>query len=237
MDSVKNNEMPQEQPADEAPLSPPFYKRLIDLFFSPGKLGDDLAANPVWAAALILTTALIVTSIALIPPEIFVEMQRQAILQSGREVPVMPDSVMEVMRWVTPIAAGLSVFVFTFIFAGLYALIFAFIMGDEGKYRQYLAVTAHAMIIPAFAGLMITPLRISTENPNLTLNFASFMFFLSDGYLLNFFKAMDLTSIWSGLVIAMGAHSIDNRRSFASAAMVPIGLTVVIGLIAARLMP
>jgi len=237
MDSVENDELPQEQPAEEAPPASPFYRRLVDLFFSPGKLGDDLAANPVWAAALILATVLIVASMALIPPEVFAEMQREAILRSGREVPAMPDSMIEIMRWVTPIAAGLSVFVFTFVFAGIYAVIFAFIMGDEGKYRQYLSVTAHAMIIPALAGLIITPLRISSGDPQLTFNLASFMFFLSDGYLLNFFKAMDLTSIWSGLVIAMGAHSIDNRRSFASAAMVPIGLMVVFGLIAARFMP
>jgi hypothetical protein len=63
------------------------------------------------------------------------------------------------------------------------------------------------------------------------------MFFLEDGYLLNVFKAFDLTQIWASLVIAQGATAIDSRRSFGSAAAFIIGLLLVVALIAARFMP
>jgi hypothetical protein len=87
-------------------------------------------------------------------------------------------------------------------------------------------VLAHAWFIAAVFALALTPLRISTGNPQFTVNLASFFFFLPEGYLLNVLRALDLSQIWSTLVFAQGAHAIDSRRSFGSAA--GVGLTVVL---------
>ena len=141
------------------------------------------------------------------------------------------------IRWITPVFAILGTVLMTFFSAGLYALIFAFVLGDQGKYRQYLAITAHAVFIPALVGLFLTPLRISTENPQFTLNLGSFFFFLPSGYLLGVLTAMDLTQIWSSLVVAQGARAIDNRRSFASAAAILIAIVFVFALIFGRFIP
>ena len=82
-------------------------------------------------------------------------------------------------------------------------------------------------------GLLITPLRISTGDAQLTLNLASFLFFLEDGYVLNVFRMLDITQIWSTLVIAQGAHAIDSRRSFGSAAAILLTITLLfIGVVA-----
>jgi hypothetical protein len=75
-------------------------------------------------------------------------------------------------------------------------------------------------LIALLVGLLLTPLRISTGNAQFTLNMASFAFFLPEGYFLNVLQALDLTQIWSTLVIAQGAHAIDKRRSFKSAATI-----------------
>ncbi|MBT3325307.1 MAG: hypothetical protein HN396_03550 [Gemmatimonadales bacterium] len=240
------SEMPQhemnepaetQEAAEEGPTVPPFYKRMVDVFFNPGALVEALAAKPVFGAAVLAGVVLIAVQMALIPVEVFMEIQREAILESGNELPEISDTIVQVTKIATPIFAAISTALFTFIFAGVYTLIFAFILGDEGRYRQYLSVTAHAWLIPLFFGLLITPLRISTGNPQLTMNLGSFMFFLEDGYLLNVFKAFDLTQIWASLVIAQGATAIDSRRSFGSAAAFIIGLLLVVALIAARFMP
>ena len=139
------------------------------------------------------------------------------------------------MRFVFPSIAVLSTLVFALIFAGFYTLVFAFILGDDGRFKQYLAVLAHSWFIAALFGLLLTPLRLSPGDPQFTLNVASF-FFLPDGYLLKVFRALDLAQIWSMLVFAQGAHAIDKRRSFGSAAAIALTVMLGITLVAARFM-
>ena len=218
------------------PAFPSLPKRLLYVFVSPGKLTELLAEDPKWVAALAASAVLIGISMALIPVEVFLDAQRQAALERGVDFPEMPDRMLNAMRFVFPSIAVLSTVVFSFVFAGFFTFVFVFTLGDEGRFKQYLAVLVHSWFIAALFGLLATPLRIATGDPQLTLNVASFFFFLPDGYLLNVFRALDLTQIWSLLVFAQGAHAIDKRRSFGSAAA--IGLTVMLGiaLVAARFM-
>ena len=125
----------------------------------------------------------------------------------------------------------------SFLVAGVYGIVFGFILGDSGSYRQYLAIVAHASFVPAIAGLLYTPLRIVTVDPQFQLSIASFLVFMPDGYWLSFFRVMDLTQIWSMLIVAEGASAIDHRRTFASAALVLLGLLAALALIVARFIP
>ena len=138
---------------------------------------------------------------------------------------------MNIMRYGTPVLAMIGTFLRTVVFAGLYWLIFSFVLGDEGRYRQYLAIGAHALFVPALIGLALVPLKIMTGDAQATLNLGSFLFFLPDGYWSNVFRLMDLTGIWSALIIAQGAHSIDAKRSFGSAAAILIAIVFIVALI------
>lgn len=216
---------------------PSLAARLVAVFFSPGRLMEQLAAHPRWAAALLVSTLVIGVSMVLIPPEIFFEVQRQAALERGVEMPELSDRAIRVMRVVIPVSTVLMTAAFSFFFAGLYTVVFAFVLGDEGRYTQYLAVVSHAWFIAALFGLLVTPLRISTGDPQFSLNVGSFFFFLPDGYWSNVLRVLDLTQIWSTLVIAQGAHAIDRRRSFGSAAAILLGMLVAVALVVARFMP
>ena len=96
---------------------------------------------------------------------------------------------------------------------------------------------SHAWFIPSLVGLALTPLRISTGDLQLTLNLASFMFFLPEGYLLNVFRVTDLTFVWSSLIVAQGAHAIDRRRTFRSAAVLLLGVLAFYALLFGRFIP
>lgn len=216
------------------PQLPPIHERLIMVFLSPGTLMARLAAEPAWAAALIASLVLIVASIVVIPVDLFMEAQRQAILEAGGDVGDMPQGMADAMRFIIPIGALLSTSIITFLMAGLYTIIFAFILGDEGGYKQYLAVLVHAMFIPAVFSLLVTPLRISTENPQFTVNLAGLFAFLSDGYFLNVLRLLDVSQIWSTLVFAQGVHQIDPRRSFGSAATISFVLLLAFIAVMAR---
>lgn len=226
----------EERVIHEADL-PSLPKRLFDVLFSPGRLTEQLTENPKWIGALLVSASVVGLSMALIPVDVFLEFQRLQALERGVEFPELPDRVINITRIIVPTVTVVTTMLFSFIFAGLYTLIFAFILGDEGRYAQYLAVVSHAWFIAALFGLLITPLRISTGDPQLTLNLASFLFFLPDGYFLNVFRVLDLTQIWSTLVIAQGAHAIDKRRSFSSAATILLIMLLGVALIAARFIP
>lgn len=215
---------------------PSLPARLLAVFVSPGRLMEALAKNPRWIGAMLVTIALIGLGTVLIPAELFMEAQREAALERGMDAPEMTERAIRTMGIVIPLAATLFSGLMMAVFAGVYFIVFAFILGDEGRYVQYLAAVAHAWFIAALLSLALTPLKISTGDPQFTLNLASFLPFLSDGYVLNVFRALDLTQIWSTLVIAQGAHAIDRRRSFPSAVAILLVILFIVALIGARFM-
>ncbi len=210
---------------------PSLFTRFIDVFFSPGKAMEAVARNPAWVGALLVGVFLIALATALIPFEMVMEGQRQAQLEAGRDVPEMPEALVNAMRYISPIIALITVTIISFLVAGLYWLIFSFMLGDEGRYRQYLAVGTHASLIPAVALLALVPLKLMTGDAALTLNLGNILFFLPEGYLAAAAKALDLIGVWSVLVVAQGAHAIDSKRSFGRAAAILLTLTFAMALI------
>ena len=215
---------------------PGIHRRFVDTFFSPSKMNAYLAAEPRWVVALVVSVALMGLQVALIPSEVWESLIReQSLAQGGTPLP-MPDWVTDWMGMLAAVGAAMTTAIAIPIGAGFLTVIFAFVLGDEGSYRQYLAVTAHSFFIPALVGLLIIPLKIATQDPQLTLNLGSFFFFLPSGYWLGVLTAMDLTQIWSSLVIAQGAHCIDRSRSFRSAVVILLSLMLAMALIVGRFM-
>ena len=216
---------------------PGIHRRFVDTFFSPSKMNAYLAAEPRWVVALVVSVALMGLQVALIPSEVWESLIReQSLAQGGTPLP-MPDWVTDWMGILAAVGAAMTTAIAIPIGAGFLTVIFAFVLGDEGSYRQYLAVTAHSFFIPALVGLLIIPLKIANQDPQLTLNLGSFFFFLPSGYWLGVLTAMDLTQIWSSLVIAQGAHCIDRSRSFRSAVVILLSLMLAMALIVGRFMP
>ena len=204
---------------------------------APGKLAVALAEHPAWALALIVGGVLVVAQTALIPPEVWDSMFRETMLQQGREMPEGFGAGGTIMRVSAVVGGTIMYFLISFLFAGIVTLALVFFLGDEGRYKQYLASLTHAWLIPGLVGLALVPLRISEQNPQLTLNLGSFFFFLPDGYLLKVFTMLDLSQMWAWLVMAQGAHAIDPRRSVGSAATLLIGISVVLAMIFALFVP
>ena len=213
------------------PALRPFPARVLQTFFDPGALTESLARNPAWAAAVILGAVLVVGQTLLIPAEVWEAMMRETMLRQGREVPEGFTMGGNMMRISALTFGTLGYFLMTLIFAGVVTLVFAFLMGDEGRFRQYLAMVGHSWLIPGVVGLLLLPLKIMQEDPQLTLNLGSFLYFLPEGYLSRFAKMLDFSQAWAWLVVAQGAHAIHSRRSFASAATVVMVLFVIMALL------
>jgi hypothetical protein len=232
------NESASPEPTPEAgPPLPSFPARVIQTFFSPGDLTVALAKNPAWGAALFVGAVLLIGQTALIPAEVWEGMFRETMLRQGQEMPANFGSAGTFMRISAVVGGGIGYLLMTLLFAGLTTLIFAFILGDEGKFRQYLAIMAHAWLIPAVIGFALLPLKISQENPQFTLNLGTFFFFLPEGYFLKVLTMLDLSQAWAWLVLAQGAHAIAPRRSFGSAATILMVLMVAMAMLFAIWVP
>ena len=215
----------------EAPPLPAFPMRFADVFFNPGRVTASLRERPAWGLAMVVGILLVTVMVALIPAELWQEMQRQAMLRSGRDIGQIPEAaqrISQVMRYVGP-AIGIPIS--EFIFAGIVTLVFTFILGDEGRYRQYLAMVSHAWLITLTVELALVPLKIAQGNPQATVSVGTFFFFLPEGYLLRVFNLLALSKIWTSLVLAAGVHAIDPKRKYATAATVLIMLNVASALI------
>ena len=210
---------------ETAPPFPSLPRRALQAFVSPDKLGEALARNPVWAGALLAATLVGALQFFLIPEEIWDQMMREAALEGGGEP---PEWIGSFMRYFRIFGAPIGIAVYMFVKSGLTALIFAFVLGDEGRYRQYLSLVVHSQLVPLLVGLLLVYPRVITGNVQLTLNVGSFFFFLPDGYLLKALTMLDLTQLWAWLIIAQGVHSIDPKRSFKSAAIVLMGWAILV---------
>jgi hypothetical protein len=214
----------------EESFSPSFFNRVLQVFVSPGELFCGLREKPVWGLALTLGGVLVGTSLALIPADLWVEFAREQMLEQGREAPASFGGTASVMR-ISSILGGLAGwFVWAFVLAGFMTLVLAFLLGDEGRYRQYLSVVSHALLISALGALLTVPLKIAQADPSLTLSLGTFTPFLPEGYLLRFLRMLDLFALWGYGVMALGASKIDPRRSAGSAAAVLYGLAVAMAL-------
>lgn len=222
----------EQAASGESKSVPALPTRLFQAIVSPGRMATTLAEHPRWVGAMLVGAALLALSVALIPLEVLQEMQRRAVIARGGTMQEIPESAQNIIRTVSIVAPAVAFFVFAFVGAGVTTFIFAFVLGDEGRYRQYLAVGVHAAVIPTAAAVLLAPMRIAAQDPQLTINLSTFLFFLPQGYLSNVFQALDLTQIWSSLVVAQGIHAIDRRRSFVSAATIQLGILLIIALVA-----
>ncbi len=199
------------------PSFPSLPKRLAQVFFSPGDLFEALREKPVWAWALVVVAALVALSVILIPAELWVELSRNQLIERGQEVPPGLESSAGVIRIFSVLGAVIVTPIMIFLLSGIVTFIFSFLMGDEGRYAQYLSVVAHASIISAVGSLLLVPLKIAQRDPSVTLSLGTFASFLQEGYFLRVLKLLDLFALWSYGVMAVGATKISPRRGFASA--------------------
>jgi len=194
---------------------PGLFARYIPVFFSPDALFQELRARPYWVGAALLSAGLVAAGVMILPPELMLATLREQSLASGQPLPAGFADLEGVLRYIT----GAATFVFwpliLAMYAGVVTVIFAFLLGHEGTYKQYLAVVAHAHLITATAGVLVAPLRMAMEDAQLLISLGTFVPFLDDGYLFRFLSLVDLFGIWAGVLVGLGAARIARKKSWA----------------------
>lgn len=210
---------------------PSLPKRLLQVFFSPGELFTALREKPVWGGVLVLAGILVVLSVTLLPTELWVDFSRNQMIERGREIPAGFESSGAIIRIFSIVGGGFAFFVMSFIMAGIVTFFFSFLLGDEGRYVQYLSVVAHASIISALGALLLVPLKLSQGDPSVILSVRTFAYFLDDAYPVRVLRMLDLFALWAYGVMAVGVTKIDPKRGFGSALTFFMGFAVALAMI------
>jgi len=213
---------------------PGLFSRYVQVFVSPGVLFERLAERPAWGGAMVLGAGLVLLGAALLPSDLYLDTLRQRFLEQGQPVPDGMEDGVSLIRFGGATAAFILWFVIMGAFAGLVTFVFAFIMGDEGTYRQYLAVMVHAQLIAATSGLAVLPLKIMAGDIQLLLSVGTFAFFLEDGYFFRFLSLLDLFGLWGWVLVGLGAAKVGRREKWVPGAVgllvIPVGIAAIIAI-------
>ena len=197
---------------------PGLPRRVLAVFVSPGALFEQLRDQPAWGGAMLLAVALNLATVSLLPTELFVEQIRSGIEESGVDASEVPIEMMVTIGRYSAIAvAGVMAAAVAFAVAAIMFVVFATLLGDNGRYRQYLSVATHALIVSSVGGLLVAPLRILQGDMEVMLSVGTFLPFLGDGFLGTFMNMLDLFALWGVMLAALGASRIHRARSWGSA--------------------
>lgn len=219
--------------SERAPAPAPLWTRAWKVFVSPGEVFRGLAAHPAAVGAMILGAVLMALSNLAIPTEVFEEGLRTTMMETGQDMPGDPAMVARITKIGSVFGLLIVWPVIIAVSAGIYALVLLFGLGFRGTYRQYLAVTAHALLIPAVGALLLAPLKVMTQDPAFSLSVGSLAFFLEEGFVARFLGYLDLFSLWSYVLVGIGAAAIDGARSTKVAVSATVGVAVLVSLVIA----
>ncbi|MCH7563048.1 MAG: YIP1 family protein [Gemmatimonadetes bacterium] len=233
MDQPETADRADPESTPEAPKLPSLPTRALNVFFSPGEVMAGLKDNPAWVGALVVGAALTVSGAVLLPAEILEATMRQQIIERGGSADNI-ETMARIGRIVGIGGAAVFWFVMSAAMAGLLTLIFAFILGDRGRYKQYLAVLAHAFLISAVGVLAVLPLKIAAQDASLLLSVGTFLPFLEEGYFARVLGFVDLFGLWSWAVVGIGVAALEPKRTVGGAVgivmVIPIALAMIFGI-------
>ena len=215
---------------------PGLFGRYVRVFTSPDTLFRGLRTRPHWVGAMLLGSCLALAGVILLPPELTIATMRERMLEAGQPVPQGFEDQMAAFRYLGAAAAFVFWGILLAILAGVVMGFFVFLLGHEGTYRQYLAVVAHAELIPATATVLLVPLRIAAEDVQLLLSLGAFAVFLEPSYLLRFLSFLDLFGLWGWVLVGLGVARIGRKESWVGASVIvmviPVTMAAVLAIFA-----
>ncbi len=221
-------------------------KRAIWAFVSPGRLFEELRIQTGPGSkgghfrtigALLLGAVLIAAGNVLIPVELWQQVIREQLLETGQELPDDLGATVAFARWAAAIGPLVFWPVLGTLIAGIYWLVFVAGLGYEGTFPRYLAVTSHAILVGAVGALALTPLRIYTQDVDLMLTPLAFLPTLEAGFLFRMFRYLDLFNLWASALVGFGASVIDGARGAVASVGVALATSLLIAVLLTAFIP
>lgn len=211
-----NEDVSNEQPG--------FFKRLMWVFTSPGKLMAALAEKPKVLFWMIVG-AIVMDIKYIVRLPLYKDMLRQASLaqaQSGLYESLGIEMTPEMIEATLPSSVNVGLisipptFIIGFLLSALIFFAILKLMGGQGKFKAYLSVVVHANIILVLYTLLVIPISYITgslhEIPTLT-SLATFLSPDQEGTIIfSILSSIDVFKIWYYAVLAIGFAAVSKLK-------------------------
>ena len=211
----------------------PLLRRAILTFVSPAQLMQELRHYPRAVGALLLGALLAGLANAAIPAEIWELVIRNQLLAAGQDLPEDLAATAALTRWAGSAATVVFWPLFGVLVSAIYSLVFLAGLGYNGRFQQYLSVTAHALLIGAVGLVLVLPLRILAQDVRLTLTVGAFAPGLDGGLIARFLGYLDLFNLWAAGLVGLGASIVDGKHRTLTSIVAALGTSVLIALLLA----
>jgi hypothetical protein len=209
------------EPPGTATLTPAphplgFWERVALTFAAPRRLFATSPESLPWAGVLLLSTAIAMIAAAALPPDYFLTQMEGAVNRRGAPVEITSDPA-EVVRWgrylyMFSAAAGHPLVVLAI--AGALTLLFGLPRGTARLVR-YLPIAAHGSLILAVGALVANALTALTPDLRVEPSLAGVLAPLGlDDARSAFPGAINLFSLWTIGVLAVGVAVVDRVNSW-----------------------
>lgn len=216
--------VPSAPAAPQAAISP--FGRIIGVLFSPKATFEDIARKPSWVLPVVLSTVLGILATAALNQRVdWRSFVLQQIEKSPRASNLSPDQKQQQAE-VGAKVSSVGVYVVGFVGSILFAVVVGAVMmlaynllgGAGATFSQSLAIAAHTLM----TGLVSTPIfllvlflkpkgTIDPQNPVVS-NLGAFLPEDSAKWLMSLCKSIDVFTIWTLLLLAIGFAAVNPRK-------------------------
>jgi hypothetical protein len=218
--------MPAPTPVmpSQAQISP--LGRIFGVLFSPKPTFADIARKPNWILPVVVSTILSLVIVTVMNQRVdwrdYISQQIDKNPQAAQMSPEQKARQVEISTKVTTyIVYGIGVLgaiLFAVIVGGIMMLAYNLLAGAGASFAQSLAIAAHSLMVGIFSApifLLVLFLRpkgtIDPQNPVAT-NLAAFLPEDSAKWLMALCKSIDIFTIWTLMLIAIGFAAVNPRK-------------------------
>ncbi len=218
--------MPIPAPAPEpaAQVSP--FGRIMGVLFSPKSTYEDIARKPSWLLPVIISTVLGIAATVVLNQRVdwrdFISQQIEKSPQAAQLTAEQKEKQIDISSKVTTyVVYGAGVVgsvLFALIVGAVMMLAYNLLAGAGATFSQSLAIAAHTLVV----GIVSTPIfllvmflrpkgSIDPNNPVAT-NLAAILPEESAKWLVTLCKSIDVFTIWTLILIAIGFAAVNPRK-------------------------
>jgi Yip1 domain len=208
----------------QASISP--LGRIIGVLFSPKPTFEDIARKPSWLLPVLISTILGIIATTTLNQRVD---WREYIVQQIEKSPRAANLSAEQKQQQAEFFAKITVYIvyavgvvgsvcFALIVAAVMMLAYNLLAGADAKFSQSLAIASHTLVV----GLVSAPIFLlvlflrpaGTVDPNnpVATNLAAFLPEESAKWLVTLCKSIDIFTIWTLILIAIGFAAVNPRK-------------------------
>ncbi len=202
-----------------------FLERWFGIYFSPAETYESINKKPDWIMPLLLLAVISTVALIVIMP-VLKETQIQAIMDRQGvdydQAIAMFEKGEVFFKYVTPVISFIGVFIVGFAIAGIFFLIFNYILGGESSYKKVLSVYSYtAFAVGVVATIVRIPLVLAKGSLKIQTSLAAFLPDDMQGeFLYRLLAKFDIFTIWQVVLLITGFSVIYRFSRGKSAAAV-----------------